>query len=1317
MQNWNFRAMRTYIFTSLLSFYLLFCTFSLSAQNEDTPNLSFEQGNFTGWNLYFGEYFYHDAGNTTIPNIPPYSDGGTDTYKMIWSPVTANNLGGRIIVNPMKINESDPTIACNTPPFLINPPGMPMVARIGVPTATEGFDKVSGSNCTNNNNWTRGKYATAEKMTYTFTVTPKTTLLTYKFAAVLHVPVEEANSANHTGEELPAYKVNVTIVDPISGEKPMLPCAGYDLSANVNAAGVERNKSTAQCPAARRKGNANANEYIFQNWTTGSFDLSLHVGKTVTIEVETHDCLYTWPGAGCNGNITAGNHAAYGYFWAETRELKLDIQNCVGEDARITAPEGFTTYIWRRSDSRPVNLSNGNPRIASIPQSQMSPGVTYYCEMQGDMNGCSPIVLSTELIPIRITPAFSYNNEFCEGKVAFTNESTIVEDEIRTYSWDFGDGFTSDEKDPVHEYAKSGQYQVTLKVISKQGCESTTTKPVVVRYFPSLNIDGDETVCQGEKFVLSVLNTEVGSTFLWSNGSAEQSMIEIAKTSQHYSVTVTDVYHCKYTKEIYVSVQPVPVLLISGNSEVCLNDSVTWKAMGADSYVWSNGMKTPETKFRPLSDEVISVTGKLTNGCAATLDTIVRVNPLPIIAIIGVDSICRNTSAVYSATGAVNYVWGDFFMGQNRTISPLNDTTYTVTGVDEKGCKSTASKSIIVKDVPELDYTAKDTVCANEMVSIVARGAVSYQWQDGTTDGVYMEFPTKLGDVIYSVTGRINDCVAKLDIPVHVLRVPSIWIDGLSKICFGNTTTLTAGGNADTYRWNTGETIGTIEVAPPSTSFYQLQGFGANGCTSIVEKEVIVHPKPNIVITGDKSICENNYVTLEAQGGISYTWDNGIISPTTTRFIGVGSFTFTVTGTDANFCQNTATYTVSSVPLPGLSVNGNPNVCLGETLTLVGQGATSYKWSNGSSTPMYQAQPTTSGIVTMTGTVANCSSSIDIPISILVPPTLYITGDSAVCKSTPFNLSVHGADSYEWDTGDKTASISYKLEENTIYKVRGKDENSSCVSEIKAEVKIFPVPNIKIRLEDQFSCPEQPDTVILTASGGVRYQWSSIPYNWDINEKASQRLRFKIEENTQVFVEGESQYGCFDSDTFMIKRLVHPPFIFTVEPNVIEKGSTTVRFKGLSPNDYQWYWTPGEGANERKGGNVTHSFSTFEMDADSILVSVRNINERGCGYEGEEWVYVWRDFWAPNAFSPNGDKLNDTFRFIAEDYIYKFTFVIFNRLGEIVFTGQSSHDEWDGTYKGLPCPWGVYGWVVNYKSDYKGVQKEGEKKGFVTLVR
>ena len=42
---------------------------------------------------------------------------------------------------------------------------------------------------------------------------------------------------------------------------------------------------------------------------------------------------------------------------------------------------------------------------------------------------------------------------------------------------------------------------------------------------------------------------------------------------------------------------------------------------------------------------------------------------------------------------------------------------------------------------------------------------------------------------------------------------------------------------------------------------------------------------------------------------------------------------------------------------------------------------------------------------------------------------------------------------------------------------------------------------------------------------------------------------------------------------------------------------------------------------------------------------------------------------------------------------------------------------WDGTHNGEECPWGVYGYVVKYVSDYKDIHKEGVKKGEVTLIR
>jgi hypothetical protein len=54
----------------------------------------------------------------------------------------------------------------------------------------------------------------------------------------------------------------------------------------------------------------------------------------------------------------------------------------------------------------------------------------------------------------------------------------------------------------------------------------------------------------------------------------------------------------------------------------------------------------------------------------------------------------------------------------------------------------------------------------------------------------------------------------------------------------------------------------------------------------------------------------------------------------------------------------------------------------------------------------------------------------------------------------------------------------------------------------------------------------------------------------------------------------------------------------------------------------------------------------------------------------------------------------------------------------IIFQGHSIDDGWDGNYSnGEPCPQGVYGWSLSYSSKYKGIDKQGDNKGFVTLLR
>ena len=98
-------------------------------------------------------------------------------------------------------------------------------------------------------------------------------------------------------------------------------------------------------------------------------------------------------------------------------------------------------------------------------------------------------------------------------------------------------------------------------------------------------------------------------------------------------------------------------------------------------------------------------------------------------------------------------------------------------------------------------------------------------------------------------------------------------------------------------------------------------------------------------------------------------------------------------------------------------------------------------------------------------------------------------------------------------------------------------------------------------------------------------------------------------------------------------------------------------------------------------------------------------------------MHTWRQFWAPTGFTPDGDGTNDMFHFYGGRYIEEFNFIIYDRLGEVVFVGTSIDDEWDGTFNGNPCPWGVYGWVANYRCTADGMNKEGTVRGIVSIVR
>ncbi len=166
-----------------------------------------------------------------------------------------------------------------------------------------------------------------------------------------------------------------------------------------------------------------------------------------------------------------------------------------------------------------------------------------------------------------------------------------------------------------------------------------------------------------------------------------------------------------------------------------------------------------------------------------------------------------------------------------------------------------------------------------------------------------------------------------------------------SPVCLNGTLNLTVSPNASmsspTYAWTgNGTFTASATVQNPSVSTGLVAGSSdytvtitdANGCVSISTASVVVSSLPTVGSSASaNTICTGSQVTLNGSGAVSYTWDNGVTN--NVAFTPSGTTTFTVTGTDANGCSNTATETVTLSPAPSLGAITQATVCSGNIAT------------------------------------------------------------------------------------------------------------------------------------------------------------------------------------------------------------------------------------------------------------------------------------------------------------------------------------------------------------------------------------------------
>jgi len=172
---------------------------------------------------------------------------------------------------------------------------------------------------------------------------------------------------------------------------------------------------------------------------------------------------------------------------------------------------------------------------------------------------------------------------------------------------------------------------------------------------------------------------------------------------------------------------------------------------------------------------------------------------------------------------------------------------------------------------------------------------------------------------------------------------------------------------------------------------------------------------------------------------------------------------------------------------------------------------------------------------------------------------------------------------------------------------------------------------------------------------------------------------------------------------------------------VLQGNSVNVIITGSAGN-FTYSWSPTDGLScNNDCSNVTI------VPAGDISYTVIAIDSRGCADTANVFVEI-RDtldpnsevafFYVPNAFSPNGDGINDEFMVTLSNYGF-FRMLIFDRWGEKLFETNNPFDGWDGTFKGAVLNPGVYVYYidVSFGTEEPPVDYTKYRKGSVTLIR
>jgi len=805
--------------------------------------------------------------------------------------------------------------------------------------------------------------------------------------------------------------------------------------------------------------------------------------------------------------------------------------------------------------------------------------------------------------------------------------------------------------------------------------------------FPS-----DSAICPGDILSLFYSPQKPGSTYQWWSPSLQNGnpffwafnplMVQFnpnAPPSTHYFSVRENSMGCwgPWADTVSVNVLGVPNVNITGPTPVCAGDTVQFQVPFMDNtyYQWN-------ITFGNIIDTANNVITVVFPGGGAGTVSVFALNKCgsangtynfnvltkPNVTAYSDTTLCVNVPVTLSAqSNALTYDWfagaNQVGSGQNIVVTPQVTTTYTVVVTDANGCKQRDSVVVSLFDLPVPDYVLTEEKC----------------------------FGDDTGSATVTVTGGLPPFL---------------------------------------YAWATPppQTGTTASNLPQGT--YQLSITDNLGCIFLDTIEIVGPDTFDAQIVPNHVTCfgySNGYALGSPTGGTlpyTYLWSQGA---TQALAQGLPAGTYNLTVTDSNNCLATNTVVINQPPQLTTTVAEKQVSCFNGSdgvATSIAQGGTPgylYEWSSNPSQQAASAYNLSAGTYQVTVTDGN-GCEVDGFITVTQP------------DSMSWDLQLKNPTCYGYSDGWAVVTLSGGIPAYQVNWGIQKSPNSWMATGLNAGQHLLPIMDSRNCLDTVPVILDQPnplpsptvfdDTICagdeaalkgIVTGDGNSVCWSLTTADTFPIFCGGTYLTSPLFSTRYYFAQTVDLKGCKGAMIPVLVTVLPTPQIefeanrlYNELPNAIFSFYPTDSF----PEIVEWLWELGDN-NTSELRDPVHQYS----ETGYYTVKVTAIDTNGCKdvVEKLRYVEVGRTVFlvAPNAFSPNGDGVNDYFS-ISHRYIHSFTVKIFDRWGNLIYTSDNPNFRWDGSLNGQPLPESAYVFTVF------GVAADGtpvELSGSVTLIR